>query len=125
MIIPRWNLRNRSVTGALLCAWLALPALAMAFNPIHDASYDLEPAGVRPLKLHLSGAAIIDARNTDIWQIPVSLAFRASPSVELGAGIRTAWGSGTDESCPFPRLRGQMAGAFADQLSGRFAGAGA
>lgn len=100
MIIPIRKTRNRAVTGAL-AACLALPALVGAFNPIHDASYDLEPSGVRPQTLHLSGAAIIDARNTDIWRIPVSLSFRASPAVELGAGIQTAWGSGTNEHVPF------------------------
>lgn len=89
--------RNRGVTGALLLASLALPAAVAAFNPIHHASYDLEPAGVRPQQVSLSGAAIIDARNTDVWQIPVSLAFRASPSFELGAGIRTAWGGGAED----------------------------
>jgi hypothetical protein len=99
MNIPARNARNRWVTGAL--ALLAMPAILSAFNPIHDASYDLEPATVRPQRLHLSGAAIIDDRNTDVWQIPVSLAFRASPSVELGAGIRTAWGSGTNDHVPF------------------------
>jgi len=93
------NARNRAVTGAL-AAWLALPAMVGAFNPIHHASYDLEPAGVRPQTLHLSGAAIIDSRNTDVWEIPVSLAFRAAPEVELGAGIRTAWGSGTNDHVP-------------------------
>jgi len=97
---PNPDLRNRGVT-LILAAWLALPSAVGAFNPVHDASYDLEPAGVRPQQLHLSGAAIIDARNTDVWGIPVSLAFRASPSVELGAGIRTAWGSGTDDHVPF------------------------
>jgi hypothetical protein len=88
--------RNRGVTGALWAASLALPAAVAAFNPIHHASYDLEPAGVRPQQVNLSGAAIVDSRNTDVWHVPVSLAFRASPSFELGAGIRTAWG-GTDD----------------------------
>ena len=93
--------RNRGVTGALLSACLALPAVVAAFNPIHYASYDLEPAGVRPQQLHLSGAAIIDARQTDVWHVPVSLAFPALPSFEFGAGIGTDWGSGTDDHVPY------------------------
>jgi hypothetical protein len=98
--------RNRAVTGALLVAALGLPAAVGAFNPIHDASYDLEPAGVRSQRASLSAAAIIDARDTDVWGVPVSLAFRPAPSVELGAGIRTAWG-GTDDHVPYLAFGGK------------------
>jgi hypothetical protein len=92
----RADRRNRWVTGAALAAGLALPAVPFAFNRIHDASYDLEPAGIRARPATLSVAAFVDARNTDVWQVPVSLALRAMPALEFGAGIKTAWGDAED-----------------------------
>lgn len=89
-------MRNRWVTGAICAAGLALASGPFAFNPIHDASYDLEPAGIRPRPATLSVAAIVDSRNTGVWRIPVSLAFRALPTLEFGAGIKTAWGDAED-----------------------------
>jgi hypothetical protein len=89
-------MRNRWVTGAMLAVGLALPSGPAAFNPIHGASYDLEPAGLRPRPATLSVAAIVDARNTEVWHVPVSLAFRAGPALEFGAGIKTAWGGAAD-----------------------------
>lgn len=93
--------RNGWVTSALFAALLASPAPLPAFNPIHDASYNLEPAGNHSHGTHLSIAAIVDSRSTDIWTVPVSLALRVSPRVELGAGLRTAWGGGTDDHVPY------------------------
>lgn len=92
---------NRAVTAALLAALAAGPGRVSAFNPIHGASYDLEPAGNRPHTLHLAAAGILDSRSTDRWEVPFSLSLRASPRVELGGGIRTEWGSGTDGHLPY------------------------
>jgi hypothetical protein len=94
--IPGMGKRNRWVTGAILAAGLGLPPGPSAFNPIHDASYDPEPAGLRPRPATLSVAAYVDARDTDVWHVPVSLAFRAMPKLEFGAGIKTAWGGDVD-----------------------------
>lgn len=93
--------RNRGVTWALCAACLALPAGVPAFNPIHGASYDLEPAGNRPQRVDLSAAAVVDSRSTDVWEVPVSLALKASPVVEFGAGLKTAWGSGAGDHVPY------------------------
>jgi hypothetical protein len=89
-------MRNRWVTGAILAAVLAIPRGTPAFNPIHDASYDLEPAGIRARPATLSVAAFVDARDTEVWHVPLSLAFRAMPRLELGAGLKTAWGGEAD-----------------------------
>ena len=93
--------RNGRVTSArvaaMVAAFLGLPGGVAAFNRIHSASYDLEPAGNHPQRAYLSVAGIVDARNTDVWGVPVSLALRASPQVEFGGGIQTAWGSGVGD----------------------------
>lgn len=79
-----------------LSAMLAAAVPARAFNAIHDASYDIEPSGNRPYGTHLSIAGVIDSRATDYWMVPASIALRASPDVEFGAGIQTRWGSADD-----------------------------
>lgn len=90
--------RNLKVTLAALYAGLACGGV-YAFNPIHDASYNLEPRGnySRPTLLV---AGIIDSRNTGAFQIPLSFALDVAPRLELGAGIKTAWGDG-DEHVPY------------------------
>lgn len=93
-------MRNRWVTGAILASGLALAADTSAFNRIHDASYDPEPAGIRPRPATLSVAAFVDARNTGVWHVPVALAFRALPELEFGAGLKTAWG-GEEDHVPY------------------------
>lgn len=97
----RRGMRNGGVTSALAAALLALPFPAAAFNPVHEASYDLEPAGNHSAGAHLALAGIVDARNTGVWGVPVSLAFRASPQVEFGGAVRTVWGSGVGDHVPY------------------------
>jgi hypothetical protein len=84
------------VTSAALLACLSIAGEAWAFNAIHQASYDLEPHGNHAYGTHLSIAGIIDSRATDYWMVPASIALRASPQVEFGAGIQTRWGSAQD-----------------------------
>jgi hypothetical protein len=79
---------NMKVTLMLLAALGA----AEAFNPIHEASYSLEPRGNFASGTTLSIGAIIDSRSTDVWAVPASIALKASSRVELGAGIKTVWG---------------------------------
>lgn len=93
--------RNRGVTWALAALALCLPAASPAFNAIHYASYNLEPTGNYPYGTHLSIAGIIDSRATDVWYVPASIALRASPQVELGAGLQTAWGEGAADHVPY------------------------
>lgn len=85
---------SAAILGGL--AYLACAGSAGAFNAIHDASYDLEPHGNWAYGTHLSIAGIIDSRATDYWMIPASIALRASPQVEFGAGLQTRWGSAQD-----------------------------
>jgi hypothetical protein len=94
-------MRNGWVTGAILAAGLACPRGPAAFNPIHDASCDLEPSGLRPRPASVQAAAYVDSRATDVWHVPVSLALRAAPSLDLGAGIKTAWGGGAEDHVPY------------------------
>jgi hypothetical protein len=88
--------RNLKVTLAALCAGLHA---AYAFNPIHDASYNLEPRGNYSGPTLLVGG-IIDSRNTGAFRIPLSFALKVTPQMELGAGIKTVWGEG-DEHVPY------------------------
>lgn len=83
--------RNMNVTLAALCAGLFCGGASYAFNPIHEASYNLEPRGNYSGPTLLLGG-IIDSRNTGAFQIPVSFALKVTPRMELGAGIKTAWG---------------------------------
>lgn len=87
--------RNLKVTLAALCAGLFCGGVPYAFNPIHDASYNLEPRGIFSNPT-LMVAGIIDSRNTGAFQIPLSFALQVTPRMELGAGIKTAWGDGGD-----------------------------
>ncbi len=89
--------RNMKVTLAALSAFLcAAPPSGQAFNPIHESSYNLEPRGMFAAGATLSAAGIIDSRSTDVFLIPVAVAVKASPQVELGAGVKTAWGNVDD-----------------------------
>jgi hypothetical protein len=87
--------RNLKVTLASSCAVLFCGGAAHAFNPIHDASYNLEPRGNYSGPTLLVGG-IIDSRNTGAFRIPLSFALNVTPRLELGAGIKTAWGDGDD-----------------------------
>ena len=88
---------NPVSTLARLCAGLHLClSAAAAFNPIHEASYNLEPRGNFPSGATLQVAGIIDSRNTGVWQVPASLALRITPRMELGLGLKTIWGGGDD-----------------------------
>jgi hypothetical protein len=81
-------------------ACLVCVGIASAFNTIHQSSYNLEPRGNFPNGTTLSIAGVIDSRATDIWEVPASIALRASPQVELGAGLQTVWG-GVDDHVPY------------------------
>jgi hypothetical protein len=82
---------------ACLCAGVQLClSAAFAFNPIHEASYNLEPRGNFQSGATLSLAGIIDSRNTGVWQVPASVALRVTPRMELGLGLKTNWGGGDD-----------------------------
>lgn len=91
--------RNLKVTFAAWCAGLFIycccSGTAHAFNPIHEASYNLEPRGNFSGPTLLLGG-IIDSRNTGAFRIPLSFALKAAPRLELGAGIKTVWGNGED-----------------------------
>ena len=96
-----WGLNLNAGAGMRLMRAIAaaLPAClgaASAFNAIHESSYNLEPRGNFPVATTLSIAGIVDSRATDVWEIPASLALRASQNVEFGAGIKTVWGSADD-----------------------------
>lgn len=84
---------NMNVTAAVL---LAVLQAVEAFNPIHESSYSLEPRGNFNSGTTLSIGGIIDSRATDVWAVPASIALKASPRVELGAGLKTVWGDAGD-----------------------------
>ncbi len=85
--------RNLNVTLAALCAGLNI---AFAFNPIHESSYNLEPRGNFNSGATLSVGAIVASQSTSVWQVPASVALRITPRTELGLGLKTQWGGGSD-----------------------------
>ncbi len=91
-------MRMKKVMMAALTAGLGV---ASAFNTIHQSSYNLEPRGNYQVGTTLSIAGIIDSRATDLWEIPASIALRASPNVEFGGGLQTAWGGAADDHVPY------------------------
>lgn len=81
------NMRFRNVFAFIAFAIGA----ASAFNPIQDGGYDVLPRGNLASTATFEGAGIFSS-NRDYAAVPLSLAFRATPKLELGAGLKTAWG---------------------------------
>lgn len=77
----------------------ALLGRASALNPIHESSYDLLPRGNFSSTATLEVAGIF-ASGDHAAGVPVSLAFRATPKLELGAGLKTFWGD-VDDHIPY------------------------
>jgi hypothetical protein len=91
--------RMRSNMRVIMAALAALQA-AHAFNPIHESSYNLEPRGNFSSATTLSMGAILDSRNTDVFDIPASVALKVGPRMEIGAGLKTRWGE-VDDHVPY------------------------
>jgi|GEM_PF-1996847 len=85
-----------SAAGALVfrAGGLALAAVqaAFAFNAIHESSYDMRPSANFRSGTVVSGAGIFDSRHTGTFGLPLSIALKASSRIELGGGLKTAWG---------------------------------
>lgn len=91
---------------ATLAALLLLPPVlglssAWALNPIHDASYSLVPRGKYAASTVLSIDGVIDSRRDGLWLMPFSLSLEAGSRIELGAGLKTAWGDNADDHIPY------------------------
>lgn len=95
--------RNVWVTLGLLV--FLPPALGLsplwALNPIHTATYNLVPRGKYASSAVLSVGGVVDSRRDDIFQVPFSFALEAGSRAELGAGLKTQWGSGADDHIPY------------------------
>jgi hypothetical protein len=79
------------IRNALILSLAAALGQAFAMNPIQESSYDLLPRGNYSSTATLEAAGIF-ASGANGMGLPVSLAFRATPRLELGAGIKTFWG---------------------------------
>jgi hypothetical protein len=92
-----------------LLVTLGIPALLAAFgtstawalNPIHHASYSLVPRGKYASSAVLSVGGAVDSRRDDMFLVPFSFSLEAGKRVELGAGLKTQWGSGADDHIPY------------------------
>jgi hypothetical protein len=78
--------------AAVACLALAAGQSAFAFNPIHESSYDVRPNANFRSGTVIQAAGIFDSRHTEAFGLPLSLALKASSRIELGGGLKTAWG---------------------------------
>lgn len=108
---------RRNLYAALALA-AALARQAWALNPIHEASYSLVPRGKLASPMAFSVAGVVDARADDLWKIPVSLSLEPVPRTELGAGLKTQWGSGAGDHIPYLVLGGKYLLAASTTLQG-------
>jgi hypothetical protein len=90
--------RNLYATLALAAA---LAPGAPALNPVHDASYSLVPRGKHASTAVASVAGAVDSRADDRWAVPLSLSLEAGRRAELGAGLKTQWGSAAGDHVPY------------------------
>jgi len=75
-----------------LLALMTVFRIGFALNPIHESSYNLIPSGNFESATTLSVGAYVRSQNTSVWYVPVALAMRVAPRVELGARIQTEVG---------------------------------
>jgi hypothetical protein len=76
-------------------------AQAWGLNPITDEEFALWPRSVSRSDLNVEGGMIFRSRdNGNAVEIPLAVSFKASRSLELGAGLKTDWGDGSD-AVPF------------------------
>lgn len=71
-----------------------------AFNNIHESSYTLLPRGNFASPATFQTAAIFRSNEQNTVAIPVSLGFRATSDLELGAGLKSFWGH-RDDNLPY------------------------
>ena len=74
--------------------------IGFALNPIHEASYNLVPEGNFQSATTLSGGVIIHSQQTSVYEMPLAIALKANPRVELGARFQTRWGD-VDNNVPY------------------------
>jgi hypothetical protein len=70
--------------------------IGFALNPIHEGSYNLVPGGNFKANTTLSTGVIVRSQTTSLFEIPLGIAMKATPRVELGARLQTQWGDHRD-----------------------------
>ena len=71
---------------------------AQAINPIHESAYDLIPTTNYKAATTLSAGLNVRSNADKIYEVPLGIALRATPRIELGAKLETNWGDVHDHA---------------------------